>query len=240
MFLWSIFSKAKQTFLYKLYKTFVAGELNWKLLANKTNLRLTVHSSYGWAEWRSRRQRTDEVKNRHKISPQITVPLTTKHSCLTSPRLLTAQPYITSTCSFPLMAKFFLERILYRGFVYPQKNEEGEEQQQQQQQEGWASKTLSSVLKRASLPSPSRDMYDLRAKNHWTGTRKGTRTITAAVNRTSIITFRLSECKSQASLTIFIRHHELTNENVSYFLINQSKTKTFYFSTLKQLENLTN
>ena len=24
-----------------------------------------------------------------------------------------------------------------------------------------------------------------------------------------------------------LRHHELTNENVSYFLINQSKTKTF-------------
>ena len=113
------------------------------------------------------------------------------------------------------MAKFFLERILYRGFVHPQENEE--EEQQQQQQEGWARKTLSSVLKRASLPSPSRDMYDLRAKNYWTGTRKGTRTITAAVNRTSIITLRLSDCKSQASLTLFIRHHELTNENVSYF-----------------------
>ena len=209
----------------------MAGELNWKLLANKTNLRLTAHSSYGWAEWRSRRQRTDEGKNRHKISPQITVPLTTKHSCLTSPRLLTAQPYITSTCSFPLMAKFFLERILYRGFVYPQKNEEGEEQQQQQQQERWASKALSFVLKRASLPSPSRHMYDLRAKNHWTGTRKGTRTITAAV--TSIITLRLSDCKSHASLTLFIRHHELTNENVSYFLINQSRTNTAYLSTLK-------
>jgi len=62
------------------------------------------------------------------------------------------------------MAKFFLQRIFYRGFVHPQKNEEGEEQQQQQ--EGWASKTLSSVLKRVSVPSPSRDMYDLRANNH--------------------------------------------------------------------------
>ena len=29
------------------------------------------------------------------------------------------------------------------------------------------------------------------------------------------------------SLTLFLRHHELTNENVSYLLINQSKTKTF-------------
>ena len=53
--------------------------------------------------------------------------------------------------------------------------------------------------------------------SHSTGTRKETRTITAAVNRTSIITLRLSDCKSQASLTLFIRHHELTNENVSYF-----------------------
>ena len=26
---------------------------------------------------------------------------------------------------------------------------------------------------------------------------------------------------------MFLRRHELTNENVSYFLINQSKTKTF-------------
>ena len=55
------------------------------------------------------------------------------------------------------------------GSVHPQKNEEEEEeqqQQQQQQQEGWASKTLSSVLKRASLPSSSRDMYDLRAKSN--------------------------------------------------------------------------
>ena len=76
--------------------------------------------------------------------------------------------------------------------------------------------------------------------SHSTGTRKETRTITAAVNRTSIITLRLSDCKSQASLTLFIRHHELTNENVSHFLINQSKTKTLYLSTLKQLENLTN
>lgn len=51
--------------------------------------------------------------------------------------------------------------------MHPQKNEEEEEeQQQQQQQEGWASKTLSSVLKRASLPSSSRDMYDLRAKSN--------------------------------------------------------------------------
>ena len=66
------------------------------------------------------------------------------------------------------MAKFFLERIFDRGFVHPQKNEEEEEEeeQQQQQQKGWASKTLSSVLKRASLPSSSRDMYDLRAKSN--------------------------------------------------------------------------
>ena len=61
------------------------------------------------------------------------------------------------------MAKFFLDRIFYRGFVHPQKNEEEE---QQQQQEGLASETSSSVLKRNGLPSPSRDMYDLGAKNH--------------------------------------------------------------------------
>ena len=38
---------------------------------------------------------------------------------------------------------------------------------------------------------------------------------------------RLSDFKSQTSLTLLLRHHELTNENVSYFLTNQSKTKTF-------------
>ena len=42
-----------------------------------------------------------------------------------------------------------------------------------------------------------------------------------------IITLRLSDLKSQARLRLFLRHDELTNENVSYFLINQSKTKTF-------------
>ena len=55
----------------------------------------------------------------------------------------------------------------------------------------------------------------------------GTRTITAAGNRTCIITIRLSDFKSQASLTLLLRHYELRNENVSYFLTNQSKTKTF-------------
>ena len=33
--------------------------------------------------------------------------------------------------------------------------------------------------------------------------------------------------KSQTSLTLLLRHYELSNENVSYFLTNQSKTKTF-------------
>ena len=51
--------------------------------------------------------------------------------------------------------------------------------------------------------------------------------MTAAGNRTCIITLRHSDCKSQASLTLFFRHNELTNENVSYSLINQSKIKTF-------------
>ena len=32
---------------------------------------------------------------------------------------------------------------------------------------------------------------------------------------------------SSISLTLLLRHYELTNENVSYFLTNQSKTKTF-------------
>ena len=40
-------------------------------------------------------------------------------------------------------------------------------------------------------------------------------------------TLGLSDCKSHASLTLFIRYHELTNENVSYSLVNQSKTKIF-------------
>jgi len=48
--------------------------------------------------------------------------------------------------------------------------------------------------------------------------------MTAAKNRTCIITLRLSDFKSQTSLIEFVRHHELTNENVSYFLIKQSKT----------------
>ena len=67
------------------------------------------------------------------------------------------------------------------------------------------------------------NMHDLPTKNQWTGTR----TITAAGNRTCIITLRLSDFKSQTSLTLLLRHYELTNENVSYFLTNQSKTKTF-------------
>ena len=54
----------------------------------------------------------------------------------------------------------------------------------------------------------------------------GTRTITAAGNRKCIITLRLSDFKSQTILTLLLRHYELTNENVSYFLTNQSKRKT--------------
>ena len=50
--------------------------------------------------------------------------------------------------------------------------------------------------------------------------------ITAAGNRKCIITLRLSDFKSQTSLTLLLRHYELTNENVSYFLTNQSKRKT--------------
>ena len=66
-------------------------------------------------------------------------------------------------------------------------------------------------------------MHDLPAKNYWTGTR----TITAAGNRTCIITLRLSDFKSQTSLTLLLRHYELTNESFSYFLTHQSKTKMF-------------
>ena len=66
-------------------------------------------------------------------------------------------------------------------------------------------------------------MHDLPAKNE----RTRTRTITAAGNRTCIITLRLSDFKSQTSLTLLLRHYELTNENVSYFLTNQLKMKTF-------------
>ena len=61
-------------------------------------------------------------------------------------------------------------------------------------------------------------MHDLLAK---------TRTITAARNRTCIITLLLSEFKSQTSLTLLLRHYKLTNVNVSYFPTKQSKTKTF-------------
>ena len=66
-------------------------------------------------------------------------------------------------------------------------------------------------------------MTDLPAKNQWTGTR----TITAAGNRTCIITLRLNDFKSKTILTLLLRNYELTNENVSYFLTNQSQTKTF-------------
>ena len=48
----------------------------------------------------------------------------------------------------------------------------------------------------------------------------------------------LSNCKSHASLTLFIRYHELTNENVSYSLVNQSKTKIF--TNQKITKNLQN
>ena len=61
-------------------------------------------------------------------------------------------------------------------------------------------------------------MHDLRAK---------TRTITAEGNRFCIITLPLSDFKSQTSWTLLLRHYKLTNVNVSYFLTNQSKTKTF-------------
>ena len=65
-------------------------------------------------------------------------------------------------------------------------------------------------------------MHDLPAKSQLTGTR----TITAAGNKTCIITLRLTDFTSQTSLTLLLRNYELTSENV-YFLTNQSKTKTF-------------
>ena len=40
------------------------------------------------------------------------------------------------------------------------------------------------------------------------------------------MTLRLSDFKSQTSLTLLLRHYELTNDKVSYFLTNQSETKT--------------
>ena len=48
--------------------------------------------------------------------------------------------------------------------------------------------------------------------------------MTAAKNRPCIITLRLSDFKSEESLIECVRHNELTNETVSYFLIKQSKT----------------
>ena len=62
--------------------------------------------------------------------------------------------------------------------------------------------------------------------------------MTAAENRTCIITLPLSDFKSQACLTLSHRQYEITNENVSYFSINQSKTKTF--TDLKISTNLYN
>ena len=47
-----------------------------------------------------------------------------------------------------------------------------------------------------------------------------------------MITLRPIDLKSQASLSLLLRHHILTNENVSYFLINQSKTMTFIDHTV--------
>ena len=44
---------------------------------------------------------------------------------------------------------------------------------------------------------------------------------------TCIITLRLNDFKSQTSLTLLLRHYELTNGNVSYCLTNQSKKERF-------------
>ena len=51
--------------------------------------------------------------------------------------------------------------------------------------------------------------------------------MSGAENRTCIFTLRLSDLRSRASLSFFLRHREETNTNVSYFLTNQSKSKTF-------------
>ena len=81
---------------------------------------------------------------------------------------------------------------------------------------------MRSVKKRAGLSLPSL-ICTICPPSQWTGTR----TITVAGNRTCIITLRLCDFKSQTSLTLLLRQYELTNKNVSYFLTNQSKTKTF-------------
>ena len=87
----------------------------------------------------------------------------------------------------------------------------------EEKEERGVSKTFSLVLKRASLICticPPRISELKQGK------------MTAAENRTCIITLPLSECKSQASLSLFLKHHELTSQNVFYFLINESKNKT--------------
>ena len=56
--------------------------------------------------------------------------------------------------------------------------------------------------------------------------------MTAAENRTCITTLRLSDNKLLVSLSSFLRHHELTDDNVSYFLIAQLKTETFFDLTV--------
>ena len=64
--------------------------------------------------------------------------------------------------------------------------------------------------------------------------------MTAAEITTCIITLRLSKCKSQGSLSLFPKHHELTSQNVSYFLINESKTKDSCRKPLRPVKPLRN
>ena len=45
---------------------------------------------------------------------------------------------------------------------------------------------------------------------------------------------------AQASLSLFLKHHELTSQNVFYFLINESKTKDIYRKPVRPVKPLRN
>ena len=73
-------------------------------------------------------------------------------------------------------------------------------------------------------------MHYLRANNQWTGA--GTIlclqwTMKAEGMRTCIIMLRFSDVKPRVRLCLLLWQHESNNEYYSWFLVHQSKTKTF-------------
>ena len=68
------------------------------------------------------------------------------------------------------------------------------------------------------FPPPHRPHIDPTSTPHWPYVDLISTPHRPYIHSTSL---RLSDFKSQASLSLLLRHHELTNNNVSYFLINQ-------------------